>query len=206
LLLYFKPVKKERDINVALEIVSELFASKVGKLLGLPIPEVFLIEYGEETGLLMDYLPDKASKENISNLDEIKMSLAFEEWILNIDLKEDHVLSKNGKGFIIDHGHSLSAWKPLYYIIQIIDKKVSRFNLWANEDDFKNGIELLSSIDYNMILNTLKESFSEVVESNFCKLLTKQVIDEYTELNLKILEKRMEYLKGGKILLTYEYR
>lgn len=134
------------------------------------------------------------------------MSLAFEEWILNIDLKEDHVLSKNGKGFIIDHGHSLSAWKPLYYIIQIIDKKVSRFNLWANEDDFKNGIELLSSIDYNMILNTLKESFSEVVESNFCKLLTKQVIDEYTELNLKILEKRMEYLKGGKILLTYEYR
>jgi hypothetical protein len=189
LLLYFKPVKKERDINVALEIVSELFASKVGKLLGLPIPEVFLIEYGEETGLLMDYLPDKASKENISNLDEIKMSLAFEEWILNIDLKEDHVLSKNGKGFIIDHGHSLSAWKPLYYIIQIIDKKVSRFNLWANEDDFKNGIELLSSIDYNMILNTLKESFSEVVESNFCKLLTKQVIDEYTELNLKILEK-----------------
>ncbi|ACP36251.1 conserved hypothetical protein [Sulfolobus islandicus Y.G.57.14] len=206
MLLYFKPVKKERDINVALEIVSELFASKVGKLLGLPIPEVFLIEYGEETGLLMDYLPDKASKENISNLDEIKMSLAFEEWILNIDLKEDHVLSKNGKGFIIDHGHSLSAWKPLYYIIQIIDKKVSRFNLWANEDDFKNGIELLSSIDYNMILNTLKESFSEVVESNFCKLLTKQVIDEYTELNLKILEKRMEYLKGGKILLTYEYR
>ncbi len=206
MLLYFKPVKKERDINVALEIVSELFASKVGKLLGLPIPEVFLIEYGEETGLLMDYLPDKASKENISNLDEIKMSLAFEEWILNIDLKEDHVLSKNGKGFIIDHGHSLSAWKPLYYIIQIIDKKVSRFNLWANEDDFRNGIELLSSIDYNMILNTLKESFSEVVESNFCKLLTKQVIDEYTELNLKILEKRMEYLKGGKILLTYEYR
>lgn len=189
-----------------MEIVSELFASKVGKLLDLPIPEVFLIEYGEETGLLMDYLPDKASKENISNLDEIKMSLAFEEWILNIDLKEDHVLSKNGKGFIIDHGHSLSAWKPLYYIIQIIDKKVSRFNLWANEDDFKNGIELLSSIDYNMILNTLKESFSEVVESNFCKLLTKQVIDEYTELNLKILEKRMEYLKGGKILLTYEYR
>ncbi|QXJ30675.1 hypothetical protein [Saccharolobus shibatae] len=206
MLLYFKPTKKERDINVALEIVSELFASRVGKLLDLPIPEVFLVKYGEETGLLMEYLPDKASNENISNLDEIKMSLAFEEWILNIDLKEDHVLSKNGKGFIIDHGHSLSAWKPLYYIIQIIDKKVSRFNLWANEDDFKDGIDLLSSIDYNTISNILKESFSEVAESNFCKLLTKQIIDEQMELNLKILEKRMEYLKNGKILLTYEYR
>ncbi|QXJ27370.1 Uncharacterized protein J5U23_00237 [Saccharolobus shibatae B12] len=206
MLLYFKPTKKERDINVALEIVSELFASRVGKLLDLPIPEVFLVKYGEETGLLMEYLPDKASNENISNLDEIKMSLAFEEWILNIDLKEDHVLSKNGKGFIIDHGHSLSAWKPLYYIIQIIDKKVSRFNLWANEDDFKDGIDLLSSIDYNTISNILKESFSEVAESNFCKLLTKQIIDEQMELNLKILEKRMEYLKDGKILLTYEYR
>ncbi|MCH4814226.1 MAG: hypothetical protein QXY87_02465 [Saccharolobus sp.] len=206
MLLYFKPAKKERDINVALEIVSELFASRVGKLLDLPIPEVFLVKYGEETGLLMEYLPDKASNENLSNLDEIKMSLAFEEWILNIDLKEDHVLSKNGKGFIIDHGHSLSAWKPLYYIIQIIDKKVSRFNLWANEDDFKDGIDLLSSIDYNTISNILKESFSEVAESNFCKLLTKQIIDEQMELNLKILEKRMEYLKDGKILLTYEYR
>ncbi|QGA67952.1 hypothetical protein [Sulfolobus sp. E11-6] len=206
MLLYFKPTKKERDINVALEIVSELFASKVGKLLDLPIPEVFLIKYREETGLLMDYLPDKASKENINNLDKIKISLAFEEWILNIDLKEDHILSKNGKGFIIDHGHALSAWKPLYYIIQIIDKKVSRFSLWATEDDFKDGIELLSSIDNNTIASILKQSFSEVAETNFCKLFTKQIIDEQIELNLKILEKRLEYLKSGKILLTYEYR
>lgn len=200
MLLYFKPTKKERDINVALEIVSELFASRIGKLMGLPILEVSLIKHGDEIGLLMDYLPDKATEQNIYNLDEIKMSLAFEEWILNIDLKEDHVLSKNGKGFIIDHGHSLSAWKPLYYIIQIIDKKVSRFNLWASEDDFRDGIELLSSIDHNTISEILKESFSEVVESNFCKLFTREVAAEYMDLNIKILEKRMKYLDRKSVV------
>ncbi|WP_338599412.1 hypothetical protein V6M85_09885 [Sulfolobus tengchongensis] len=205
MLLYFKPAKKEKDINVALEIVSELFASKIGNILSLPIPQISLVRYGETIGLLMDYFPDKSTK-NISNLGEIKRSLAFEEWILNIDLKEEHVLSKESKGFIIDHGHSLSAWKPLYYIVQILDKRVSRFDLWANEEDFRDGIELIKSLDQTTIKNTLKESFNVVIESNVCKLFTKQIADEYMELNLRILEKRMKYLLDGKISFAYNYR
>lgn len=136
----------------------------------------------------MEYLPEKTS-EKVINIKDIKRSLAFEEWILNIDLKEEHVLSKDNKGYIIDHGHALTAWKPLYYIVQIIDKRVTRFNLWANEEDFSEGLELIKSLDFNIITNVLNESFNDILEANFCKLFTKQVANEYLELSLKILEK-----------------
>lgn len=195
MLLYFKPVKKEKDVNIALEIASELFASRLGRILNLPILEISLIKFEGIQGLLMEYLPEKAS-EKVINIKDIKRSLAFEEWILNIDLKEEHVLSKDNKGYIIDHGHALTAWKPLYYIVQIIDKRVTRFNLWANEEDFSEGLELIKSLDFNIIRNVLNESFNDVLEANFCKLFTKQVANEYLELSLKILEKRLKILNS----------
>ncbi|BDC00184.1 hypothetical protein [Saccharolobus caldissimus] len=195
MLLYFKPVKKEKDVNIALEIASELFASRLGRILNLPILEISLIKFEGTQGLLMEYLPEKAS-EKVTNIKDIKRSLAFEEWILNIDLKEEHVLSKDNKGYIIDHGHALTAWKPLYYIVQIIDKRVTRFNLWANEEDFSEGLELIKSLDFNIIRNVLNESFNDVLEANFCKLFTKQVANEYLEFSLKILEKRLKILNS----------
>lgn len=195
MLLYFKPVKKEKDVNIALEIASELFASRLGRILNLPILEISLIKFEGIQGLLMEYLPEKAS-EKVINIKDIKRSLAFEEWILNIDLKEEHVLSKDNKGYIIDHGHALTAWKPLYYIVQIIDKRVTRFNLWANEEDFSEGLELIKSLDFNIITNVLNESFNDILEANFCKLFTKQVANEYLELSLKILEKRLKILNS----------
>lgn len=195
MLLYFKPVKKEKDVNIALEIASELFASRLGRILNLPILEISLIKFEGIQGLLMEYLPEKAS-EKVINIKDIKRSLAFEEWILNIDLKEEHVLSKDNRGYIIDHGHALTAWKPLYYIVQIIDKRVTRFNLWANEEDFSEGLELIKSLDFNIIRNVLNESFNDVLEANFCKLFTKQVSNEYLELSLKILEKRLKILNS----------
>lgn len=195
MLLYFKPVKKEKDVNIALEIASELFASRLGRILNLPILEISLIKFEGTQGLLMEYLPEKAS-EKVTNIKDIKRSLTFEEWILNIDLKEGHVLSKDNKGYIIDHGHALTAWKPLYYIVQIIDKRVTRFNLWANEEDFSEGLELIKSLDFNIIRNVLNESFNDVLEANFCKLFTKQVANEYLELSLKILEKRLKILNS----------
>ncbi|TRM74168.1 hypothetical protein DJ528_10675, partial [Sulfolobus sp. B5] len=109
MLVYFKPVKNEKNIHIALEIVSELFASKIAKILNLPILDVTLTKFKNSMGLLMDYLPEKADQ-RISNIAEIRKSLAFEEWILNIDLKEEHVLAKENKGYIIDHGHAISAW------------------------------------------------------------------------------------------------
>ncbi|MEM1599644.1 MAG: hypothetical protein QXW51_02330 [Sulfolobaceae archaeon] len=77
MILYFKPSKKERDINIALEIVSELFTSEIGNILGLPIPKISLVRYNDLLGLLMDYFPEKAN-EKVSNIKEIKSSLAFE--------------------------------------------------------------------------------------------------------------------------------
>ncbi len=145
----------------------------------------------------MDYLPEKANQ-GISNIAEIKKSLAFEEWILNIDLKEEHVLAKENKGYIIDHGHAISAWKPLYYIAQIIDKRVTRFNLWAEEEDFSEGIELIKSVDSKIIKEVLKESFFEVQEANLCNMFTEQVAEEYFDLSLRILEKRASVLESIK--------
>ncbi|AOL16293.1 hypothetical protein BFU36_05785 [Sulfolobus sp. A20] len=197
MLVYFKPVKNEKNIHIALEIVSELFASKIAKILNLPILDVTLTKFKNSMGLLMDYLPEKADQ-RISNIAEIRKSLAFEEWILNIDLKEEHVLAKENKGYIIDHGHAISAWKPLYYIAQIIDKRVTRFNLWAEEEDFSEGIELVKSIDNKTIKELLRESFSEVQEANFCKLFTGQVAEEYFDLSLRLLEKRASILESIK--------
>ncbi|MEM0363715.1 MAG: hypothetical protein QXH75_07955 [Sulfolobaceae archaeon] len=196
MILYFKPSKKERDINIALEIVSELFTSEIGNILGLPIPKISLVRYNGLLGLLMDYFPEKAN-EKVSNIKEIKRSLAFEEWILNIDLKEEHVLAKDGKAFIIDHGHALSAWKPLYYISQLIDKRVTRFNLWAEETDFYEGIELINSLDFNIIKERLKDSFDQVLHSNLCSLFTRQIAEEYMNINMKILQKRLEFLNNA---------
>jgi len=90
---FIKKKKNDDEVHSVYEIVSELFSSRLGIALGLPVLELKLV--GE--GLEMEYLPDSLEVNKISNLKQLQVSLPFEEWLLNIDLKEDHVRAKDGE-------------------------------------------------------------------------------------------------------------
>ncbi|AEE95116.1 hypothetical protein [Acidianus hospitalis] len=190
---FFKPVKSFKDVNVAIEVFAELSASRLSKIMGFPLLDLKITEKEGKIGLLMDHLPEKAD-ENAINIDKIRSALAFEEVILNIDLKEEHVLSKEKIAYIIDHGHSFNAWKPLYYIQEIIDKKVSRFNLWSNREKFMEGVEIINSVDDKNILEILRDTAEEVYQYNFCKLFDRNAMEETIDLSFRIFRYRKRIL------------
>ncbi|MQL55797.1 hypothetical protein [Acidianus ambivalens] len=190
---FFKPVKSFKDVNVAIEVFAELSASRLSKIMGFPLLDLKITEKEGKIGLLMDHLPEKAD-ENVTNIDKIRSALAFEEVILNIDLKEEHVLSKEKIAYIIDHGHSFNAWKPLYYIQEIIDKKVSRFNLWSNREKFMEGVEIINSVDDKNILEILRDTAEEVYQYNFCKLFDRKAMEETIDLSFRIFRYRKRIL------------
>jgi hypothetical protein len=190
---FFKPVKSFKDVNVAIEVFAELSASRLSKIMGFPLLDLKITEKEGEIGLLMDHLPEKAD-ENVINIDKIRSALAFEEVILNIDLKEEHVLSKEKIAYIIDHGHSFNAWKPLYYIQEIIDKKVSRFNLWSNREKFMEGVDIINSVDDKNILEILRDTAEEVYQYNFCKLFDRKAMEETIDLSFRIFRYRKRIL------------
>lgn len=190
---FFKKFKNEKDINVAIEVFSELSSSKLGRYLGYPILDLEITEKDGEKGFIMEYLPEKAIP-TVSNIEKLKEALAFEEWTLNIDLKEDHVLMKDNNAYIIDHGHTLTAWKPLYYIQQVINSKVSRFNLWSDYESFYSGVRNIKSIDFITIEKILKETSREILDLNFCSMYTQSVANEHIDLSLKILKYRLNIL------------
>ncbi|MCY0882859.1 MAG: hypothetical protein OWQ50_03435 [Acidianus infernus] len=190
---FFKPVKSFKDVNVAIEIFAELSASRLSKIMGFPLLDLKITEKEGKIGLLMDHLPEKAN-ESVINIDKIRSALAFEEVILNIDLKEEHVLSKERIAYIIDHGHSFNAWKPLYYIQGIIDKKVSRFNLWSNREKFMEGVEIINSVDDKNILEILRDTAEEVYQYNFCKLFDRKAMEETIDLSFRIFRYRKRIL------------
>jgi hypothetical protein len=190
---FFKPVKSFKDVNVAIEVFAELSASRLSKIMGFPLLDLKITEKEGKIGLLMDHLPEKAD-ENVINIDKIRSALAFEEVILNIDLKEEHVLSKEKIAYIIDHGHSFNAWKPLYYIQEIIDKKVSRFNLWSNREKFMEGVEIINSVDDKNILEILRDTAEEVYQYNFCKLFDRKAMEETIDLSFRIFRHRKRIL------------
>ncbi|MFP3165604.1 MAG: hypothetical protein RXQ76_07155, partial [Acidianus sp.] len=182
-----------KDVNVAIEVFAELSASRLSKIMGFPLLDLKITEKEGKIGLLMDHLPEKAD-ENVINIDKIRSALAFEEVILNIDLKEEHVLSKEKIAYIIDHGHSFNAWKPLYYIQEIIDKKVSRFNLWSNREKFMEGVEIINSVDDKNILEILRDTAEEVYQYNFCKLFDRKAMEETIDLSFRIFRYRKRIL------------
>jgi hypothetical protein len=190
---FFKPVKSFKDVNVAIEVFAELSASRLSKIMGFPLLDLKITEKEGKIGLLMDHLPEKAD-ENVVNIDKIRSALAFEEVILNIDLKEEHVISKEKIAYIIDHGHSFNAWKPLYYIQEIIDKKVSRFNLWSNREKFMEGVEIINSVDDKNILEILRDTAEEVYQYNFCKLFDRKAMEETIDLSFRIFRYRKRIL------------
>ncbi len=192
---FFKPVKTFRDVNVAIEVFAELSASRISKIMGFPLLDLEVVKKDGKVGMLMDYLPEKAD-ENVINIDKIRSALAFEEVILNIDLKEEHILAKEGVAYIIDHGHSFTAWKPLYYIQEIIDKKVSRFNLWSNWEKFMEGVEIINSIDDKNILEILRDTAEEIYSLNFCKLFDRRAVEETVDLSFRIFRYRKRILSS----------
>ncbi|AWR96596.1 hypothetical protein DFR86_02875 [Acidianus sulfidivorans JP7] len=192
-MLFFKPFKSDKDVNVAYEIFAELVSSRLGLYMGFPLLELKIGEKNERKGFFMEYLSEKAD-ENVNNIDDLKSALAFEEVILNIDLKEEHVLAKDGKGYIIDHGHSFLAWKPLYYIHQLIDKKVARFNLWSDTDSFLNGVEKIKSIDDREVKEIIRYTAEDVYSMNYCKLFTEKYKEEAIDLSFRIFNYRRSIL------------
>jgi hypothetical protein len=186
---FIKKKKNDDEVHSVYEIVSELFSSRLGIALGLPVLELKLV--GE--GLEMEYLPDSLEVNKISNLKQLQVSLPFEEWLLNIDLKEDHVRAKDGKGYIIDHGHTLLSWKPLYYVMQIIDKPVTRFKLWSDKESFYEGVEIINSIDCHSVKVLLNETLDEV--HNFYPL-NNDAYKDFMEISYKILQHRKKIIKN----------
>lgn len=184
--LFIKKYKQENDINTKYEIIAELFSSRVGKMLNMPVLEVI----AKDEGLVMKLL-SKRSEGFPINIKEIKRALAFEEWLLNIDLKEEHIMEDNMHYYIIDHGHTLSAWKPLYYVLEILNKPVTRFKLWSDFDSYKEGVELIRSLDCNETRTILKESANEV--ANMFKMKNEE-INDFVDISSKILEYRKRIL------------
>ncbi|AWR98958.1 hypothetical protein [Metallosphaera hakonensis] len=187
---FIKFPKREKDVHVALEIASELFSSRLGIALGLPINETELMEFEPgKYALSMDRL-EEVGGNVVTNIRELGMSLPFEEFLLNIDLKKEHVMMKHGKGYIIDHGHALDAWKPLYYVEQILYSPVTRFNLWATEDTLKEGVEIVKGINIDEAIKELRASMKSVMEAKICDLFTKEVMEEHLNISSKILRSR----------------
>ncbi|WP_238025414.1 hypothetical protein [Metallosphaera javensis (ex Hofmann et al. 2022)] len=187
---FIKMPKRERDVHVALEISSELFSSVLGRSLGLPVNEVELVKLEDgKHALSMDRL-EQFEGNNVTNLFELGMALPFEEFLLNVDLKREHVMAKDGKGLIIDHGHALDSWKPLYYVEQILYSPVTRFNLWATQDSLKEGVEIIKGINTDEISKTLRETMMRVMDAGICSLFTKQIMEEHLHISIKILKHR----------------
>lgn len=193
-MLFFKPFKKDKDVNVGYEIFAELAASRLGLYMGFPLLELKFGEKDSRKGFFMEYLPEKATEE-VSNIHELRSALAFEETILNIDLKEEHVLAKDGKGYIVDHGHTFLAWKPLYFIQQIINSKVSRFNLWSDKDSFLLGVEKILSIDEREVKEILEYTAEDVLALKFCDLFDEKAKNEAIDLSFRIFTYRRNILE-----------
>jgi hypothetical protein len=187
---FVKRPKPERDVNVALEVAAELFSSRVGRKLSLPVPEVYLerIE-GDDFALLMDLLEERRGRVP-NNVRELGASLPFEEWILNVDLKEEHVMLRGDEGMIVDHGHSLSAWKPLYYIMELNSRPVTRFDLWADESSISEGLEILNSVDLREVELELRRAMREVLDAGFCNLFSPEVMEDHIKISTWILKER----------------
>ena len=190
---FTKRFKEEDEVHGTYELFSELFVSRLGNVLGIPVLEVSLTH----EGLVMEYLPRKVlSPSDIRNLAQIKKALPFEEWVLNIDLKQDHIMAdEEDNGYIIDHGHSLLSWKPLYYVYEIINKPVTRFNLWSDEYHFKEGVEIIRSLDKKSRDVLLKESVNEVLSY---RKLDSSLVNDFLEVSSKILDYREKLLCSFK--------
>lgn len=184
--LFIKKYKQEDDINAKYEVIAELFSSRIGKILDMPVLDLI----PKEEGLAMMHL--RTREERVKNLEKIKRALPFEEWLLNIDLKEDHIMvDEDGNGYIIDHGHTLSAYKPLYYVFNILDRSVTRFKLWSDIMSYKEGVEIVRSLDCTYTKIYLKETANEV--SHLLKLSTEE-INDFVNVSSKILEHRKKIL------------
>lgn len=187
---YIKRPKREKDVHVALEISAELFSSELGKQLGLPINEVELVDLGNEGfALSMDHL-EELKEQDIKNYFDLGKTLPFEEFLLNVDLKREHVMMRDGKGYIIDHGHALDAWKPLYYVEQIIQSPVTRFDLWATDDALKEGVEIIKTIEIEEVTRTLRKSMESVLDAKICAVFNKQALEDHLSISKKILKHR----------------
>lgn len=192
-MLFFKPFKKDKDVNVAYEIFAELASSRLGLYMGFPLLELKIGEKNSQRGFFMEYLPERATEE-VSNINELKSALAFEESILNIDLKEEHVLAKDGKGYIVDHGHAFLAWKPLYFIQQIINTKVTRFNLWSDKESFLAGVEKIVSIDEREVKEILEYTAEEIFALKISNLFDEKAKKEAIDLSFRIFNYRRNIL------------
>jgi len=186
--LFIKRYKQENDINTKYEVVAELFSSRIGKLLDVPILEL----KPTDEGIAMKMLKRRGDRKGIRNLEKIKRALPFEEWLLNIDLKEEHVMiDEEDNAYIIDHGHTLSAWKPLYYVVEIVNKPVTRFKLWSDADNFREGVEIVRSLDCEHTKIYLKETANEV--SHLLNLKSDEITD-FVDISSRILEHRKKIL------------
>ncbi|MBB5254710.1 hypothetical protein [Sulfurisphaera ohwakuensis] len=184
---FIKKYKKENDINTKYEVIAELFSSRIGRVLDMPVLEII----PKEEGLKMKLL-QKKSDGKAKNVDKIKRALAFEEWLLNIDLKEEHVMADNNNtAYIIDHGHSLSAWKPLYYVVEIINRPVTRFKLWSDRESYSEGVEIVRSLDCEQTKILLKETANEVAH---IFNLNNDEITDFISISSRILEYRKKNL------------
>ncbi|BFH72877.1 hypothetical protein SJAV_08210 [Sulfurisphaera javensis] len=184
---FIKKYKQDNDINTKYEVIAELFSSRIGKILDMPVLEVT----AKNEGMIMKQL-EKKSNGNVKNLKKIKRALPFEEWLLNIDLKEEHVMDdEENNAYIIDHGHTLSAWKPLYYVVEIINKPVTRFKLWSDLESYKEGVEIVKSLDCDHTRIYLKETANEV--AHLFKLKDDE-INDFVNISSKILEYRKKIL------------
>jgi len=220
---FFKGARAPENCNFVFhDIVAELICSKLGERLRLSIPPMTGHcddSLGSGFGLVSEYLGEKRfSKDSdislIINTDELPRLFVFEQWVLNDDDKFDHfVLQPVGEKFrlwIIDHGHSLHAWRndislsgmekdgphlePSY--------KHNSFRL-DPQWDLKPGIELIERIDNSFINAVAEASFQEVKEIGchiaayaqaFQNFFQKE--DEHKEIVTGILRMRRDFIRS----------
>ncbi len=119
--LFFKKLRPGGPGFEYHDLACELFCSRLAGRLSLPVPACLPIATsGLGVGLLSAFVGQKTIAgvplESIANADKLAMMSVFEQLVMNQDDKTDHFRVRDlptGKCefFVVDHGHTLHAWK-----------------------------------------------------------------------------------------------
>jgi hypothetical protein len=120
--LFFKKIRPAGSGFEYHDLTCELVCARLAAELSLPVPSSCPVTIpGRGLGIVsalagLDTISD-AKVESIVNADKLPAMFVFEQLVMNVDDKADHFrlkpLVSGGYEFhIVDHGHTLHAWRP----------------------------------------------------------------------------------------------
>lgn len=211
---FFKKIRSPQpNRNEWLDLTCEMICTWLSKLLKVPIPVAIVMLLSVGVGLVSPYVDaaplNGVVPSSVINADKIQVALAFEEWVMNQDDKPSHFLLHQVNGnyefFIIDHGHTLIAWRDgLFDSSKESTSKVlqvsSQYNPYGVQrfSDVQPAIEQIKSLPWKEIETAVQDAFIKICElcldeEAFVTFVSDR--EKYQEEILTILAKRRERLE-----------